>query len=867
MRPTSKIAFCIVLFSALFAATWGYRYLRQGKKPGSDAVAMMPDDCFIYIRSAGFQELSAKIQSQSLVVDALRGFMPVASLLGYLHAFDSLAAAEPQIGRQLLDNELHLGVFNTDRPQWILAFRISELGRQQEIANALANATRSGSNGERGSFTMSGKKFCYALESGIVMLSDNTEAIAEAIEAGGEGVAGSEGYKMFSGILEDANLCSVYIDHNAYLKSPLNQQLVLSGVLGRGYSGGVASVYPSELRWNGYFMPDPDALLASVLNDPGRETSELLAGIPAGAESFTAYGCNDAARLGSRTRIDSVFWKYADRVAMFNAGKEFYSLLSGEVCSFAFKGTRIGFAGVTDTARVRVLCGTIADSLFHLSGTQIFSLQPDTGKAPLLLDPWTDVTADYALIAGERIYFSADASALSSCANMLSAGQSIAADVAFIPYAQQHIQSRYGYIVYTSPAISGTDGRPMLNLRAAAPPAMGALRHACISLSGENGMFRLRFQLQQQPVSERPATAAAPPAGKLWNLRTDTTVASTPALFINHLNRESELVVTDVSGNLYLMNAKGNLLWKKNLKQPVRSAIYCVDAFRNGKYQMLFATDEHLHLVDRKGNDVKGFPLKLPSRVTSGLSVFDYENNRDYRVLVACADKKIYNYTLLGEKAEGFVPIATGQVVNLSVQYVRAGGSDFLIAIDAGGRIYCHSRRGAQRIILKNRAVEGCTAFFADGGSSPSGSYVYYVDDKGGLLNKISLTDKKEILNLSHGKVAGTPLFAKIDNSRMEDLMICGGGKLSVYDLGGNLLAQKNTPPEHAENGYFISGARKFLFSFSGSSRESVIHEYQGSASQKLSCTRLPLMCNLFRDGKPYVVYVNGSEVICEALD
>ena len=90
---------------------------------------------------------------------------------------------------------------------------------------------------------------------------------------------------------------------------------------------------------------------------------------------------------------------------------------------------------------------------------------------------------------------------------------------------------------------------------------------------------------------------------------------------------------------------------ENSASRTINSEIFQVDYFRNGKLQLLFSTRNELYLIDRNGNFVEKYPVKLRSPATCGLSVFDYDNNRDYRLFIACEDKHIYAYTKEGNLA------------------------------------------------------------------------------------------------------------------------------------------------------------------------------------------------------------------------
>ena len=83
----------------------------------------------------------------------------------------------------------------------------------------------------------------------------------------------------------------------------------------------------------------------------------------------------------------------------------------------------------------------------------------------------------------------------------------------------------------------------------------------------------------------------------------------------------------------------------------------------------------------------------MPAKATSNISLLDYEGNKDYRIFLACADKRIYNFNLYGVKTEGFVPVKTDAIVNLPINFAHVGASDYLITADIAGNLYSFNVR------------------------------------------------------------------------------------------------------------------------------------------------------------------------------
>src|SRR4030042_1970503 len=115
--------------------------------------------------------------------------------------------------------------------------------------------------------------------------------------------------------------------------------------------------------------------------------------------------------------------------------------------------------------------------------------------------------------------------------------------------------------------------------------------------------------------------------------------------------------------NAYLLNAAGRVLWKVPLRERISSAIYMVDYFRNGKFQLLFSGKNFIHLLDRNGNYVERYPVRLRSPSTNPVALFDYDNNRNYRLLIAGEDRMVYAYYRSGSVVKGWKPFRTGETV------------------------------------------------------------------------------------------------------------------------------------------------------------------------------------------------------------
>lgn len=183
-----------------------------------------------------------------------------------------------------------------------------------------------------------------------------------------------------------------------------------------------------------------------------------------------------------------------------------------------------------------------------------------------------------------------------------------------------------------------------------------------------------------------------------------------PFSVINHQTGEKETVYQDSSLVLHLVAADGQSLWTRKLDSPVKGSIYQVDALKNGKLQLFFCTEKAMYCIDRKGNDLDRFPFALPADVSGDCAVFDYDNNRTFRLLVPCADNTLYNYTLAASATEGWkLPKFNTPVAE--VLHWKSGGEDYLLAIDHKGGQHILKRNGqlsyrASRVLSREQLLK-----------------------------------------------------------------------------------------------------------------------------------------------------------------
>jgi hypothetical protein len=275
-----------------------------------------------------------------------------------------------------------------------------------------------------------------------------------------------------------------------------------------------------------------------------------------------------------------------------------------------------------------------------------------------------------------------------------------------------------GYYFYCVPShltdyLSGWLNEDIVNFLRSNRDFLNKIQAAGYQFTASNNMI-------YNSLSIRFKDEARPESTTEWETLLDTIAAVKPFFFTNHLTGAKEIFIQDLKNNAYLINAAGRILWKVPLQERITGTIYMIDYLRNGKYQLLFSGRNYLHLLDRNGNYVERYPVKLRSPASNSLALFDYDNNRNYRLLIAGEDRMIYAYDKDGNTVKGWKPFRTNGTVSSDVSWLRVSGKDYLIVSDETS-VYFLDRSGNKRITLREpvtRAPGSAIRFIS--GTDPS---------------------------------------------------------------------------------------------------------------------------------------------------
>lgn len=301
------------------------------------------------------------------------------------------------------------------------------------------------------------------------------------------------------------------------------------------------------------------------------------------------------------------------------------------------------------------------------------------------------------------------------------------------------------------------------------------LQVAGVQLYSSNGMLYSNLLLKH--LSSFKGTTQT-----VWESKLDTIANFKPVFVMNHQTRKNDVFVQDLKNNIYLINQAGRILWKIRLANRINSEVFQVDYFRNGKFQLLFSTEDELYLIDRNGNFVERYPVKLRSKATCGVSVFDYDKSRDYRLFIACEDRKVYAYSVDGSLVQGWEFGESESEVTQPINHFRIGDRDFLVFGDRV-KTYIVDRKGNTRVNVDTYfPLSVNNNYLLDlpaGGKSPG----IVTTDTTGKVYFISFTGEIKTVKLSDNFSSRHFFdFKDLNGDNKPEYIFLDGNKLRVFE-------------------------------------------------------------------------------------
>ena len=815
-----KVISIIVAGLLLSACVFFYLRLRKENEPAGNALMAIPTDAAFIIESRQTSSLYHTVDGSNMMWEDMRSLPAFSHLRNGLHELDSLLRGNEKMHDVTEGHSLFISAHPFENGlEYLFAFAIPASYTTRQFDDFLHNHyTVRNKPGEILSLSTNRRNEIgfYAIVKGVLLISASENLLKKAIQQSNalHSLADDTAFHAAQVTAKsskfDLRLFLHFPDHEFWPKSFLNERFSDNLQKNGPFAGWTAldmNVRPQSILMNGFCSVDPAKDYLALFHDQEPQRAEAIIAMPSSTTSFIHFGYSNFQNYFTayskrrspdvQTSLDSINKKYET-----DFGSDFSSLIENETVilhcdcgpetpdpgSSVFVLLRSENIEHADK-KLQELCAQVCkkDALRNDTipcGKHIICQLKAKRILPLLFGRAYAVTENYYTTIGNYMLFGNSPDAIKNYLKMVDGDHTLSKDSHYNKFSA-NLASKSNIYFYSNIARSRTlypdyvensiaeeiQKRTDLMLRF---EALG------VQFSSSGDLFYNTSYIEENPLYKKEITS-------LWETRIDTVFNSRPQLLVNHLNNTLDIFVQDEAHKIYLISNTGKILWSKSLPEKIMSPVYQVDVFKNDKLQMLFNTRSTIYMLDRNGNTVDGFPLAIPSGASNALAMMDYEHKKEYRLLIACMDKHIRNFTIKGKSVDGWSEPVTSDTVRAPLLHTFTGSKDYLVTADISGQPYVFDRHGEALLKIQDRLPSPLFKLNAGTGKDPGHTWLIAADTLGNIT-RISLSGKTE--HIPFKQFTGQPFFLYNDmnGDKNSEYIFLGGNELSVFTQDKSLL-------------------------------------------------------------------------------
>ncbi len=819
----------ILLFICVISGiVYLFNYYQRARKPVREAIACIPSDAVLILESRKVRSTCQKLRQANQMWEELKVISAIRDLHSILEKIDSIFTTVSGAAELLEDRPFYVSLhLRADgKTAFLFSYALPEMNKDILVRDlfssygSIPENTHEGFNGiaiTEVRLIGSPEPFYFTINQGVLSGSFSKALVNEAILHSETGLPLTED-PSFSKVFSSAGERS---DGNLYLRiagmgslynifrSTESEEVKYLSRFGT-WSALDISMQTNLLTLNGYTASGSDQKLSSFLQQEPQELN-ILGAIPVAATEVVAFGIGDMSTyLESIQREGSAIEEQSESEEVLsilmnelgiNPQQSFLGWTNNEFAGFKMpeeKNEKTSWIGIFHAPEEELARHTLlhlvhrvdslkkerTDSVMH-EGIAIYQLHCVNPIGVILREPLEKLRGDYFFIFHRHVYFGDSPSQLKKVISDLQLSLTLERDPGFRSFFRENFSPASNIFLYASVPTSlagwSEDCREDLNsLIRDHQPSLKKFDAFAVQLTADKELFYSTVLLRFNPSAKKEITS-------IWETELANEVSGKPTLLLNHMNGTRDVFIQDDSSVIYLISNSGKILWKKELKEQILGQPVQIDVYQNNKLQIVFTTPSALHLLDRNGNTLPGFPVQLPSRATAAVSVFDYDKKEEYRFVIPLENKCIVNYSVKGKISEKWKNPVHMHATHLPIKHVRTGSKDYLILIDDAGTIVIYNRRGEKtsQILSSSRFRP---AYFAVQNGKDLRSTTVVSCDTTGTISRTRLDGKKESFKLIDYPAISGFAFADIDLDGREDYLITHDSTLFSFSSSKKLL-------------------------------------------------------------------------------
>jgi hypothetical protein len=874
-----KIAFALLLISAIACGTWGYLYLSNLKRPKVSPLNVLPDSCYVLLETKSLHELSEKLNQGNLLWEELLKTDAIKQFNKTLQKADSLisnSTTSSTFGVQAV----YVALYQNKKSPFLAAFNLADISTNDLFISFLEKIFYAKKQNGKDNFIYECKQpdytFYVYVNVGLVVLSGDINFLQNAIQNNKNNLAQN---KLFTEVHQTSDKES---DVNVFVHLPCFYNTAWDsfftettinknnyGAKNETWVSADVTISPSELNTQGFLSSDSSAFYNTLKNQETVSYKTLLSVLPYNTLRFQSVSTTNYKQFIEHSytyntnKRKNDLQVYSDKTNA-DAQMQLEKFIGDYAILFKARGSDsdqdCGLIHVSEENLMLEFLRAVSDFVFETKDSLRIYRDTERNLFSNLCGRFFDKKFEYAVSIDNGVLFSNEVSALVNYKNTISERNNLLENERVTNFIDKNLAAESAYLFYadvfkSKEEITNAVSKNITKLLDQSSEMLDKYESVALSLQKLKSNLFFKTCANFNPKSKLYQNT-------LWETLLDTDLCENPTPVRNHVTNEKELACVDAKNNLYMLSNTGKILWKRNISEKILGEIHQVDYFDNEKLQLLFNTENYLFLIDRNGKNVTGFPVKLNTPAANGLTLFDYELNKNYRLWVPLKNNTTVCYAINGKKLVDFSPVNnTGQVRRIMLQQ-----KDYFILIDSVGKIDVVNRKGETRVKIKSKVAESTQDIYVEEGKNIETTHICYIDRVTKKLHKISLTDKvEEILIPEENDIQFT--FIDALENRLTPQLVCVTDKgIDIFDFFGKKLYELNLDIKIQTKITSLLFKEKHIYVVRKINTNKLFLldvEANKVIDTGIKLNKLPNNCVLINNEKPYLIGYYENKVFC----
>jgi len=739
MKSFRNILIIVIVITGISGFSWlGYSIFNKLHTPSESPFNAIPGNTALIIQLNKAGNLLGELNRSNILWKAMTRLPGISTIKDELHLFDSASRKNEKISNLLrqynvlisitLSGRTNFGalyltsVSGSDPESYILDF-IEKMNGGKAIVTETPYSTTTLHRVQSGG---SHDAFYFAVMKGVFMGSFHADLVKRALDrlslntpmaasAGFRKVQGSAGKKV------DAN---IYVNYRFFslVLSKITKEETLPELLKfsnfADWSELDLIIKKDELLFNGLTVAtDSNQQFLALFSDQQPQKKEIAAILPENTLYFTTYGWSDPSRFCQRfqnraTRDDNYNDERRDVISLIdryqlNISEYFLPWVGNEGTMFVLEDTRnfsslnlIAF-NTRDTLLTQNSLFALADTLgIKYDSTlynkhKIYRLNLPAFIPSLFGELFARTTANCFTFLDSYVVFGNIPQDLEPVIDAFTQKTTLSRSRLFIDFEANLPENANVYSYFnTSKAVHSLKELINQELTGQINPVMDSLRKfesVAFQYSNSDGQFYSSIFLRYNPNLGKEGPLQ-------WQAALDTTIAGQPVIVPTTRTGNPVVMVSDVAGSLYMISQQGRILWKMHMMGKIMGQVHPIRFQGYDSLLYLFNTDTHLYLLHADGRYADKFPMRFPLHATNGITVADWDDDHNYRVMVAFQDNRVYNFTLDGISVPSWKRPNMKEEINAPVSCFVKGRKDYILVSGISGNILILDRDGNPQI-------------------------------------------------------------------------------------------------------------------------------------------------------------------------